>query len=138
MYGDRAQMRQQFVDAWSKHKAGTPLTPLEAQLADVIAAHPEYHATIETTDAAEADFPVEDGQTNPYLHMSLHLAIRDQVNTNLPPGIKEAFSKLVKRLHDPLEAEHQCMECLANEIWQVQRYQREFEPQQYLDCLRKL
>jgi len=88
---DRNELRKMYADAWKKLCDKTPLTPLEAQIAAVVEWHPEYHADI-TSDALDKDYSPEGGQTNPFLHMGLHLGIREQVATNRPPGISDVFS----------------------------------------------
>ena len=84
----RARMRRRYVDAWRKFQAREPLEPLEAQLAAVIAEHPEYISSLEAgEEALGADFTPEGGRENPFLHMGLHLAIREQVATDRPADI---------------------------------------------------
>jgi hypothetical protein len=135
----RDQLRQAYVDAWRKHRERLPMEPLEAQIADVIALHPEYHAQLEKPEAVLArDFTPEGGQSNPFLHMGLHLAVREQVATNRPTGIRAAFEQLVQRYGDPHAAEHAIIECLAEALWDAQRSGRMPDEQAYLERVRSL
>ena len=135
---NRDQMRRMYLEAWQKFSSKAPLQPLEAQLAAVIAEHPEYVTWLEAGDQAiGAEFTPEGGQQNPFLHMGLHLAIREQVATNRPAGIAEVHQKLSARLgvHD---AEHAMLEPLAETLWEAQRQGRMPDEQVYLERLRKL
>ena len=117
---DRGELRQMYVDAWQKSSMKIVLSPLEAQIAKVIEDHPEYHEML-TEEKIDKDFIPEGGQTNPFLHMGLHLAIRDQVSTNRPSGIASAFEKLCAKTGDAHKAEHLVLECLAETLWEAQR-----------------
>lgn len=128
-----------YLEAWRKFSAKQPLEPLEKQLAAVIAEHPEYVSWLEAGDAAlGAEFTPEGGQQNPFLHMGLHLAIREQVATNRPAGIAEVHQKLAERLGGAHEAEHAMLEPLAETLWDAQRQGRMPDEQAYLERLRKL
>lgn len=110
-----------FFETWEKHKRGQPLTPLEEQLLDVILTHPEYHEMFENPErSAHRPYFAELGETNPFLHMGLHLAIRDQVSTNRPHGIQKIYDTLAKRMH-PLHVEHKLMHCLEDCLWTAQK-----------------
>src|SRR5690606_3102075 len=100
----REQVRQFFTEAWRKHKTSGVLTPLETMAVDLMEQHPEYHAALEDPDAHNADFSVEEGKTNPFLPLSMHLAINEQLSIDQPPGIKAAFQRLVatRGSHDAL------------------------------------
>jgi hypothetical protein len=135
----RDQLRRVYVEAWRKHRTGMPLEPLEAQVADVIALHPEYHAALEREDAALArDYTPEGGQSNPFLHMGLHLAVRDQIATDRPAGLRRAFTSLAQRLGSEHEAEHRIIECLAQAMWEAQRAGRPPDEQAYLEAVLRL
>jgi hypothetical protein len=133
---DRNELRRMYADAWRKYSEKLPLSPLESQIATVIADHPEYEAAV--TGDLDKDFTVEGEQTNPFLHMGLHLGIREQVATNRPAGIKAVFEQLAARLGDAHNAEHQMIDCLAETLWEAQRSQRPPDELQYLESLRKL
>ena len=115
------------------------MEPLEAQIADVITLHPEYHLALEQPEAAlDRDYSPESGQSNPFLHMGLHLAVRDQLATNRPAGIREAFESIVRKLGSEHDAEHQVIECLAEAIWDAQRAGRAPDELAYLERVRRL
>jgi Domain of unknown function (DUF1841) len=117
----RADLRRLYVESWRKHRSGQPLEPLERQVVAVIADHPEYQPLLETGEAVLAtEFPPELGAMNPFLHMGLHLAIRDQVSTDRPPGIAALQGELARRLGSALAAEHAMLEVLGEVIWQAQ------------------
>src|ERR1700722_10484246 len=131
---NRDQMRRMYLEAWRKFSARAPLEPLEAQLAAVIAEHPEYIAWLESgTDALGAEFTPEGGQENPFLHMGLHLAIREQVAPNRPAGIAGIHEKLSARLGSAHAAEHAMLEPLAEALWEAQRQGRVPDEQAYLE-----
>jgi hypothetical protein len=134
----RADLRGMYVAAWRKHLAGLPIEPLEAQIIAVIAEHPEYHSLLSDRDAALAkDFTPENGQNNPFLHMAMHLAVRDQVATDRPVGIRQIFTTLQRR-RDKLDVEHAIAEHLAEMIWQSQRSGLPPDEQVYLRRVQKL
>ncbi len=129
----RDELRRVYVEAWRKRRAGLPIEPLQAQVADVIALHPEYHAALERdVDAPARDYTPEGGQSNPFLHMGLHLAVRDQIATDRPAGLRHAFESLARRTGDAHEAEHRIIECLAEAMWEAQRTGRPPDEQAYL------
>jgi hypothetical protein len=134
---DRTELRQMYVDAWRKAREGRPLSQLEAQIADVIADHPEYHDVITRNELQESYTP-EGGRSNPFLHMGLHLALRDQVSTDRPPGVRSVFESIVGRAKDRLDAEHRAIECLAETLWEAQRQNAAPDEQQYLEKLKRL
>lgn len=133
---DRNELRQMYADAWHKRTEQQVLTPLEAQIAAVIEEHPEYQPALRGD--LDKDFTVAGGETNPFLHMGLHLGIREQVTTNRPAGIRAVFDALAARLGDAHDAEHRMIDCLAEAIWSAQREQRPPDELQYLESLRKL
>ena len=133
---DRNELRKMYADAWQKHNAQLPLSALEAQIVQVIAEHPEYHNAV--SGDLDKDFSVEGAETNPFLHMGLHLGIREQVATNRPAGIKAVFEQLANKLGNAHETEHRMIDCLAETLWEAQRDQRPPDELHYLDSLRKL
>jgi Domain of unknown function (DUF1841) len=135
----REQLRRMYLDTWRKFTQRLPLEPLEAQVAAVITEHPEYVPWLESTDdALTAEFTPESGQQNPFLHMGLHLAIREQVATNRPKGVAVVHETLSKRLGTPHDAEHAMLEPLAQTLWEAQRSGRPPDEQAYLERLRQL
>jgi hypothetical protein len=134
----REELRRRYVNAWQRHRDGLPLEPLDAQIADVISLHPEYHVFLENPDAAQTSFTVEKGQSNPFLHMGLHLAIREQVGTRRPAGIEAVHLALARKLGDVHETEHRMIEVLAEALWEAQRSGAAPDEQRYLERLRRL
>ncbi|MCY4351200.1 MAG: DUF1841 family protein [Thiotrichales bacterium] len=139
LYGnDRDDLRRAWVDAWSKSRAGQPLEPMERLLAEVIAEHPEYHPALETPAALEREFTPEAGRTNPFLHMGLHVAIREQLATDRPPGARALYAKLLPRYPDAHRLEHALMDCLAETLWDAQREGARPDEDRYLARVRRL
>ena len=139
LYGsDREGMRRTYVDAWSKSRAGQPLEPLGRLLAGIIAEHPEYHALLESPDALAREFPPEAGRSNPFLHMGLHVAIREQLATDRPPGLRGLYAALLPRFADAHALEHALMECLAETLWDAQRAGAAPDEARYLARVRRL
>jgi hypothetical protein len=134
----REQMRRLYLQAWRKFSDQQPLEPLEAQIAAVIDEHPEYVAWIESGDALAAEFTPERGQPNPFLHMGLHLAIREQVSTNRPQGIAQIHRDLAAKLGDAHAAEHVMLDPLAETLWEAQRNGAMPDEGAYLERLKKL
>jgi len=135
----RDALRRRYLDAWRKRTANEPLSALEAQIAGVIADHPEYLALIEVGEAAlAAHYTPEGGRENPFLHMGLHLAIRDQVATDRPAGIARAFQTLAVRLGEAHAAEHAMIEPLAETLWQAQRTGLAPDERAYLERIERL
>ena len=126
-----------YVEAWQKSQAGQVMSPLEAQIAAVVDEHPEYQSVL-LPDALESDFTPEGGKSNPFLHMGLHLAIRDQVATDRPAGIAAIHRKLTQRSADPHRAEHRMIDCLAESLWESQRNNQPPDELKYLERLRRL
>ena len=113
---DRNEMRQMYADAWRKRCDKLPMSPLEIQIADVIEMHPEYHAELQSGDI-DRDYTPDAGRSNPFLHMGLHLGIREQVSTNRPSGIAGVYrSVTAKTGGDVHAAEHEMIECLAETL----------------------
>lgn len=136
---DRSSLRRSYVEAWRKRREGAPLEPLEHQIADVVELHPEYHAVLEQGgDALQRDYAPEAGQSNPFLHMGMHLAIREQVSTNRPAGIAAIHAALAARLGSVHEAEHRMIECLGEALWHAQRSGLPPDEAAYLEALRQL
>jgi hypothetical protein len=136
---DRSQLRGMYVEAWRRHRAQLPLEPLQAQIVAVIEAHPEYHAALEGgPERLARDYRPEGGETNPFLHMSLHLAVRDQVATDRPVGIATVHAALTRQFSDRHAAEHQMIECLGEALWRSQRSGLPPDETEYLESLQRL
>jgi hypothetical protein len=135
----REELRRQYLEAWRKHRAGELLSPLEAQLAALIAEHPEYHDCLARGEAVlQEDFGPERGTSNPFLHLGMHLALRDQVATDRPPGIARIHRRLARRLGGAHEAEHAMLEVLGETLWEAQRAGHAPDEQRYLERLAAL
>jgi len=135
---DRATLREFYRTSWSRFEAGLPLEPLQALVADVIAEHPEYHDEIMAPDAASKQFTVEAGTVNPFLHMGMHIALREQVGTDRPGGLKAEYKKLLKAVGNQHETEHQMMECLGQVMWQAERDRQPPDERAFLSCVKRL
>ena len=136
---DRSGLRRHYLEAWRKAREHRPLEPLEHQLVAVIGQHPEYQPLVESGPAAlERDYAPESGMPNPFLHLGLHLAIREQVATDRPAGIAAVHRELSRRLGDVHEAEHRMLERLGEALWLSQRSGRPPDEAAYLESLRRL
>lgn len=134
----RNQARNFFFSAWANYRAGSPLSELERVVAEVIVLHPEYHALLDAPDRyVERDYTPEQGQTNPFLHLGLHLGIAEQLATDRPQGIRGEFDRLLKKHGDRHSALHDVLECLGETIWQAQRTGTPPDTEAYLECLRR-
>src|SRR5262245_52284194 len=132
----REEARRFLVDAWRKVRTGEPVSPLERQAAELIALHPEYHAMLDDPERhLDRDFVPEGGGINPFLHLSLHLAVAEQLAIDQPPGIRAQFERLRAARGDEHAALHAVLECLGEVIWQAQRTNTPPDGALYLDCL---
>ena len=134
----RDQLRETYRAAWRRFKQQHTLSPLDKQVVSVISEHPEYHVIVESAAADLANYSPRSGQLNPWLHMGLHLAIREQVATNRPHGIAEIHAKLARQAGDAHEAEHRMLEVLAEQLWEAQRAGKAPDENTYLERLRGL
>lgn len=132
----RGQARHLFFDSWAKYRRQEVLTGIEQLALEVILQHPEYHIILEDAEShRDRDYLPEMGDTNPFLHMSMHLAIKEQLSINQPAGICDRFIRLRQQTGDEHEAAHRIMECLAEMLWQSQRTQTAPDATVYFDCL---
>jgi len=134
-FQDRTKQREFLVNSWQKYSSNKPLEPLEQQLVSVIEIHPEYHDIISNIDSNY--FP-EQGEVNPFLHINLHLALRDQLSINQPKGIKEVHQKLIDQYKDPHVVEHLMMECIVEMIYISQKNNTAIDQESYLNCITSL
>lgn len=136
---DRNQLRKMFFSSWQKFQAGDALEPLEQMIAQIVQQHPEYHTLLKDEDThLDKDYTPDMGETNPFLHMSMHIAIVEQLSIDRPTGIKDLYQQLVAKYSDSHTVEHYIMECLGQMMWEAQRNQTQPDDQQYMECLRKL
>ena len=140
----RDQARDFLFEAWRKYRVLAPMTAMESLAVEVIALHPEYHEMLSDRDRyledyRDRDYPPEFGETNPFLHLGMHIAIREQVSIDQPGGVRGHHQALGVKLGSVLDAEHEMMDCLAEMIWQAQRNRSTPDAGLYLNCLlRKL
>ena len=131
-------VRRFFCETHSKQRRALPLTPMESLAAQWLVEHPEYDADLADVDAAlAASYTGDDGRSNPFLHLSMHLTISEQLAIDQPRGIRQAFELLRARLGSVHEAQHQAMECLGEMIWVSQRSGLPPDGHAYLQCVRR-
>jgi hypothetical protein len=131
-------VRRFFCETYRKHHANDILTPLEAIARDWLMQHPEYADHLADEEQALAmDYSVERGQSNPFLHLAMHLSITEQISIDQPPGIRAAFQNLARRLDSEHEAHHEIMECLGQMIWNSQRTGLPPDGEAYIECIRR-
>ncbi|KYP10702.1 MAG: hypothetical protein A0129_11300 [Limnobacter sp. CACIAM 66H1] len=133
----RDQARLFFLNSWKKYHKEEPLTEAESLALQWMTKHPEYFDIFdaEPESILAADFSVEAGQSNPFLHLSMHLAVAEQVSIDQPPGIRAAFAKLCEKMGDDHKAAHQVFECLAEQIYQQQKNGVAFSSENYIQCI---
>jgi hypothetical protein len=133
----RDQARQFLFDAWHRHREGAALAGLDRVAVGVMLLHPEYHAVLDApAHYRDRDYRPEAGGTNPFLHLSMHLAIEEQLSIDQPPGIKSEFARLAAKLGDRHAACHEVMECLGETVWRAQRDGAPPDAATYLECLK--
>lgn len=132
----REEVRAFFFGVWEKSRAGQALSGLESLALAVIVQHPEYHAILDDPERyRDRDWTPEGGETNPFLHLSMHLAIEEQLSIDQPPGIRAAVMALARKFDSEMAARHAVMECLAEQVWQAQRNAVPFSNTAYLACI---
>jgi hypothetical protein len=136
---DRDQLRSMYCQAWRLHQEGQALEPLQVQIVSVVEQHPEYQPLLENQDQALGrEYLPEMGDTNPFLHMGLHLAIQEQIATDRPGGIRNLYKRLASKYPDSHTLDHQLMECLAEMIWRAQKNGETPDEQRYLNCIKAI
>ncbi len=131
----RDQFRQVFVDVWCKHRQGTPLEPLEQAIAGVIGAHPEYQGMLTESASLLRDYSVDEEESNPFLHMGMHITIIEQITSDRPAGIRAVYDGLRGRFADTHVLEHAMMQCLAESLLEARERNRPPDEQRYLACV---
>lgn len=132
---DRDQLRKVFYDSWQAKLSAAPLDAMQTVIVRIIELHPEYHKLFNSADAIARDYLPEQGETNPFLHMSMHIALAEQLSTERPAGIRACYQKLLEKHGTAHAAEHEMMECLGEALWQAQRAQQAPDEAAYLRCL---
>ena len=135
---DRNQMRKVFFDCWKAHQEKAPLDAMQKIIAHTIELHPEYHVLFENEAALDKDYTPEHGETNPFLHMSMHIALHEQISTDRPTGMKAVYQSIIMKQGSAHEAEHAMMECLGEALWLAQRNNTMPDEVAYFECLKKL
>lgn len=140
MFGnDRDSLRRYYCTVWEKANTNQPLEPLERLIADIIRVHPEYQPILrDLGNALASEYTPEMGQSNPFLHMGMHIAIQEQLSSGRPTGILAVYQQLCQHLGDSHAAEHRMMDCLGETLWEAQRSGREPDERVYLERLRQL
>lgn len=135
----KEEVRQFFCEAWTKQQRSGILTPMESIAARWMVEHPEYHGILSDLESAkETEYTPEKGQTNPFLHLSMHMSITEQVQIDQPPGIREASKQLSIKLDSEHEAQHRIMECLGQVLWNAQRDGAPPDMVAYVEAIKKL
>ncbi|MEO5672359.1 MAG: DUF1841 family protein [Ramlibacter sp.] len=134
----QADVRRFFCAVHAKGREGQPLDALETLAGQWLLEHPEYETDMSNADAALARaYDGADGQTNPFLHLSMHLSISEQCSIDQPRGIRQAVELLAARRNSLHDAHHEVMECLGQMLWESQRAGRPPDGQAYIDCVRR-
>jgi len=139
MFGNnRNELRQVYLTCWQLKKNKLPMDPMQEVVANIVELHPEYHHLLDNKENVERDFSIELGESNPFLHMSMHIALHEQISTDRPPGINDCYQRLCILHGGPHEAEHAMMDCLGEALWQAQRNGTMPDESGYLQCLKKI
>ena len=139
MFGnDRNALRKMFFDCWHKQQCGEPLDAMQQSIASIIGQHPEYHTLLQNPDNLDRDYLPEQGETNPFLHMSMHIALHEQISTDRPAGIRQHYKQLCALTGSAHDAEHAMMECLGEALWRAQRNGQMPDESAYLHCIKQL
>jgi hypothetical protein len=134
----REEARRFLIDTWTKFRAHEPLSGLEQRAAELIALHPEYHAILEAPERnLDRDWRPESGDVNPFLHLSLHVAVAEQLAIDQPPGIRAEFDRIKGARGDEHAALHAVLECLGEVLWNAQRHGTPPDARLYLACLER-
>ena len=134
----QSDVRRFFCATYAQQRRGAALEPMQVLAARWVDEHPEYHAELADEAAAlRALYTVEEGRTNPFLHLSMHLSIQEQMAIDQPTGIRQAVDLLAARRNSMHEAHHEVMECLGEMIWASQRSGPPPDGQAYLEAVRQ-
>ena len=134
----RDEARRFMIEAWRKYAAQEPLTALERMTGEIVAMHPEYRGMLETPERhADRDYHPESGEMNPFLHLSLHLAVAEQLSIDQPPGLRKHYERLMTERGDEHHALHALVECLGEVVWHAQRHGTTPDGALYLSCVER-
>lgn len=133
----RQDARRFFFDTWQKSKSGADLSDLEKMVLPILIDHPEYHAILDRPEQyMEQEWTPEMGQSNPFLHLGLHVAIEEQRSIDQPFGIRSLYAQLALRHGSEHQAQHSMMDCLGEMIWHAQRHGGGPDVNRYIGCIR--
>ena len=136
---DRKQLRQFYFQSWDKYKKQQPLEPMETIIATLISQHPEYHDFFDHMEHnQDKDFTPEMGQSNPFLHLGMHISIQEQLATQRPAELSSLYLSLCNKLEDAHKAEHQMMDCLGEMLWLAQKNNQPPDENSYIECIKKI
>lgn len=135
---NRDQMRRVFFDCWKAHRQKAPLDAMQKIIVHIIELHPEYQPLLENEASLDRDYLPDLGEINPFLHMSMHIALHEQISTDRPAGIKALYQTIISKQGSAHTAEHAMMDCLGEALWQAQRNQAPPDERTYFECLKKL
>jgi hypothetical protein len=139
LYGqDRRALREQFVRAWRKQLAGEPLQGVETLIVGVVRRHPEYHDLLTDDDATARDWAPEQGESNPFLHMAMHIAIDEGLMLDEPRGVRDRYRRLRAQFPDEHPLQHRMMDCLGEMLWRAARDGQAPDTRAYLECLDRI
>lgn len=140
LYGqDRTDIRDVFFNAWAKYNSGETLQGAECTIVHVALQHPEYHDVLSNRDKySDRDYHVDGEETNPFLHMGMHVTIIEQISLDKPEGVRPRFGQLLHKIGHEHEVQHRMMECLGQWLWQAQQSNSPPSEQDYLDCLQRV
>jgi hypothetical protein len=134
----QADVRRFFCSVYAKAQTGQPMEAIETLASLWIEEHPEYHAELADIDAAlGAMLQAEEGKSNPFLHLSMHLSISEQCSIDQPRGIRQAVELLAHRRNSLHLAHHDAMDCLGTMIWESQRAGRPPDGNAYIACVQQ-
>jgi len=134
----QADVRRYFCGVYAKSRAGQPLEALETIASLWIDEHPEYHADLADVDTALASMQqTQEGKTNPFLHLSMHVSISEQCSIDQPRGIRQAVELLTHRRDSLHDAHHEAMDCLGRMLWESQRAARPPDGEAYVACVQR-
>lgn len=134
----RDEARRFMIEAWRKYAAHEPLTALERMTGEVVAMHPEYRHVLDSPEQhAHRDYHPESGEINPFLHLSLHLAVAEQLSIDQPHGLREHYERLKTSRGDEHDALHALVECLGETVWHAQRHGTQADGALYLACVER-
>jgi hypothetical protein len=134
----QADVRRFFCTVHAKHSAGQPTDALETLAGQWLNEHPEYHPDVADAEVAVTRIDqADDGKTNPFLHLSMHLSISEQCSIDQPRGIRQAVELLAARRNSLHEAHHEAMECLGTMLWESQRSGRRPDGDAYVACVQR-